>query len=218
MVDKNEGIEGLGGLYDAAMENPSAAKALNQKPFDMTESLRKVITETEHHVSMHGDQSGMIGEGLEQLRSLQLVPDLPVDEPIDWYKPTAADLARRVVQKDRSGIEQNYGNLVLITVGGITCLMDELYALSLGWDYQIKQEIATFSKEYALCFCPDIKMKWVDHHGTPVFAPAPDGDIFIAVETFIFLFDEKDMFQVVKTLREPNPLYKSVWVGARRLI
>lgn len=218
MVDQTEN-KGLDRLFDCLGENPSASKALLRKePFNLDEALRKTAVEVAHHIEQCGDPEGILKEGMAELKQLTLIPNDPSEEPIEWYRPCAADLARQVVQKDRHGQNQNYGNLVVVTVGGIKCLTDELYALSLGWDYEIVVSVPIFSKEYALCFCPDMKMKWADHYGTPVFQPAPDGDIFIAVEVFIFLMDEKDMFAVVQALKADNPHYRSSWVGARRLI
>lgn len=142
------------------------------------------------------------------------------EQEVEWYRPSAGDLARQVVQLDRSGNEQNYGNLVVVYVGGVKCLTDEMFALSLGWDYEIVVTVPTFCKEYVLCFCPDLKMKWAKDpdFGTPVFQPAQDGDIYIAVETYLYLINTEDISKVVQTLKEPHPHYRSVWVGARRLI
>lgn len=144
-----------------------------------------------------------------------------LEERFEWYRqcPCAADLARQVIQPDRHGVAQNYGNLVVVKVGEVTCLIDEIHALSLGWDYKILQNVPVFSKEYVLNFCPDLKMKWVagSEHGETVFQPDRYGEIFIAVDTNIYLLDPLDISTVVQTLQKPHPHYRSIWVGARRL-
>lgn len=142
-----------------------------------------------------------------------------VEEKMEWYRPCAADLARQVIQHDRHGIERNYGNLVVVRVGEVDCLIDEIHALSLGWNYKILQNVPVFSKEYVLNFCPDLKMKWVagPERGETVFQPDKHGEIFIAVDTNIYLLHSTDISIVVQTLQKSHPHYRSIWVGARRL-